>query len=235
MKRRSKRYKEMMKSVDRMKDYSIDDAIKTLKSLSNVKFNETFDFCVRLGVDSKHADQMVRGTVVLPHGTGKTKKILVFASGDKIKEAQDAGADYVGGDELADKIVRESWVDFDAVIATPDMMKVVGKLGKVLGPRGLMPSPKTGTTTMNVAGAVKEVKAGKIEFKVNKQNEIHLGIGKIAFSESQLKENFLTLVTALVKSKPSASKGQYLRGMTLKTTMGPGLAIDLNEVRKLTE
>lgn len=235
MGKRSKRYKEILKNIDIDKTYSIDDAISTLKSCSNVKFNETLDFAVQLGVESKHADQMVRGTVVLPHGTGKDVRILVFASGDKVKEAEDAGADFVGGDELGDKILKEGWLDFDAVVATPDMMRVVGKLGRVLGPRGLMPSPKAGTTTMNVANAVKELKAGKIEYRVNKLNSIHLGIGKLSFTETQLRENFVQLILALVRSKPASSKGQYLRAICLSSTMGPGLNIDVSEVRKLVE
>jgi large subunit ribosomal protein L1 len=190
------------------------------------KFDETVDLTLRLGVDPKHADQMVRGTVVLPHGLGKSKKVLVIASGEKVREAEAAGADIVGGEEMVEKIQKESWTDFDAVIATPDMMKSVGRLGKVLGPRGLMPNPKTGTVTFDVAKAVQEVKAGKVEFRTDKTALVHVPVGKISFDPMKLVENATTVVTAVVKAKPAVAKGKYIKGCTLSSTMGPGVPID---------
>jgi len=191
------------------------------------KFDETVELHLRLGVDPKHADQMVRGTIVLPHGLGKTKKVLVIASGDKLREATEAGADFVGGDEMVNKIQSEGWTDYDAVIATPDMMRSVGRLGKVLGPRGLMPNPKTGTVTTDVANAVKEVKAGKVEFRVDKTGVVHVGVGKVSFPTDKLTENANALLQAVVKAKPSAAKGKYMRTATICSTMGPGVALDV--------
>jgi len=206
--------------------YSLDDAVLLLQKVKFAKFDETVDLTLRLGVDPKHADQMVRGTVVLPHGLGKSKKVLVIASGEKLREAEAAGADIVGGEDMVEKIQKESWTDFDAVIATPDMMKSVGRLGKVLGPRGLMPNPKTGTVTFDVAKAVQEVKAGKVEFRTDKTALVHVPVGKLSFEPKKLVENATTVVTAVVKAKPSVAKGKYIKGCTLSSTMGPGVAID---------
>ena len=206
--------------------YALEAATQLVKKIKFAKFDETVELHMRLGVDPKHADQMVRGTVVLPNGLGKSKTVLVIASGDKIKEAQEAGADFVGGDEMVTKIQTENWTAYDAVIATPDMMRSVGKLGKVLGPRGLMPNPKTGTVTNDVAQAVKEVKAGKVEFRVDKTGVIHVPVGKISFDENKLVENANTLLNAVVKAKPSAAKGKYVRSVTLCSTMGPGVPLD---------
>jgi large subunit ribosomal protein L1 len=206
--------------------YSLADAVSLLQKVKFAKFDETVDLTLRLGVDPKHADQMVRGTVVLPHGLGKSKKVLVIASGEKVREAEAAGADIVGGEEMVEKIQKESWTDFDAVIATPDMMKSVGRLGKVLGPRGLMPNPKTGTVTFDVAKAVQEVKAGKVEFRTDKTALVHVPVGKISFDPMKLVENATTVVTAVVKAKPAVAKGKYIKGCTLSSTMGPGVPID---------
>ncbi len=206
--------------------YSLADAVSLLQKVKFAKFDETVDLTLRLGVDPKHADQMVRGTVVLPHGLGKSKKVLVIASGEKVREAEAAGADIVGGEDMVEKIQKESWTDFDAVIATPDMMKSVGRLGKVLGPRGLMPNPKTGTVTFDVAKAVQEVKAGKVEFRTDKTALVHVPVGKISFDSQKLVENATTVVTAVVKAKPAVAKGKYIKGCTLSSTMGPGVAID---------
>ena len=206
--------------------YSLADAVSLLQKVKFAKFDETVDLTLRLGVDPKHADQMVRGTVVLPHGLGKSKKVLVIASGEKVREAEAAGADIVGGEEMVEKIQKESWTDFDAVIATPDMMKSVGRLGKVLGPRGLMPNPKTGTVTFDVAKAVQEVKAGKVEFRTDKTALVHVPVGKISFDSTKLVENATTVVTAVVKAKPAVAKGKYIKGCTLSSTMGPGVPID---------
>jgi large subunit ribosomal protein L1 len=206
--------------------YSLDDAVSLLQKVKFAKFDETVDLTLRLGVDPKHADQMVRGTVVLPHGLGKSKKVLVIASGEKMREAEAAGADIVGGEDMVEKIQKESWTDFDAVIATPDMMKSVGRLGKVLGPRGLMPNPKTGTVTFDVAKAVQEVKAGKVEFRTDKTALVHVPVGKISFDAKKLVENAATVVTAVVKAKPTVAKGKYIKGCTLSSTMGPGVSID---------
>ena len=206
--------------------YSLDDAVSLLQKVKFAKFDETVDLTLRLGVDPKHADQMVRGTVVLPHGLGKSKKVLVIASGEKVREAEAAGADFVGGEDMVEKIQKENWTDFDAVIATPDMMKSVGRLGKVLGPRGLMPNPKTGTVTFDVAKAVQEVKAGKVEFRTDKTALVHVPVGKISFEPNKLVENATTVVTAVVKAKPAVAKGKYIKGCTLSSTMGPGVSID---------
>jgi large subunit ribosomal protein L1 len=206
--------------------YSLDDAVSLLQKVKYAKFDETVDLTLRLGVDPKHADQMVRGTVVLPHGLGKSKKVLVIASGEKMREAEAAGADIVGGEDMVEKIQKENWTDFDAVISTPDMMKSVGRLGKVLGPRGLMPNPKTGTVTFDVAKAVQEVKAGKVEFRTDKTALVHVPVGKLSFEPKKLVENATTVVTAVVKAKPSVAKGKYIKGCTLSSTMGPGVPID---------
>ena len=202
------------------------DAVSLLQKVKFAKFDETVDLTLRLGVDPKHADQMVRGTVVLPHGLGKSKKVLVIASGEKMREAEAAGADIVGGEDMVEKIQKENWTDFDAVISTPDMMKSVGRLGKVLGPRGLMPNPKTGTVTFDVAKAVQEVKAGKVEFRTDKTALVHVPVGKISFDAQKLVENATTVVTAVVKAKPTVAKGKYIKGCTLSSTMGPGVLID---------
>ncbi len=206
--------------------YSLADAVPLLQKVKFAKFDETVDLTLRLGVDPRHADQMVRGTVVLPHGLGKTKRVAVIASGDRMKEAEAAGADFVGGEEIVEKIQKEGWTDFDALIATPDMMKSVGRLGKVLGPRGLMPNPKTGTVTNDVASAIKEIKAGKVEFRTDKTALVHVPVGKLSFPVQKLVENATTVISSVVRAKPSAAKGKYIKGITLSSTMGPGIALD---------
>jgi large subunit ribosomal protein L1 len=206
--------------------YALPDAVTLLKQVKFAKFDETVDLTMRLGVDTRHADQMVRGTVVLPHGLGKTKIVAVIASGDRQKEATAAGADFVGGEEMVEKIQKENWTAFDALIATPDMMKVVGRLGKVLGPKGLMPNPKTGTVTLDVASAVKEIKAGKVEFRADKTSLVHVPVGKLSFDPQKLVENATTVIGAIVRSKPSAAKGKYIKSVTLSSTMGPGVPLD---------
>jgi large subunit ribosomal protein L1 len=210
--------------------YTLTDAVPLLQKVKFTKFDETVEITLRLGVDPKHADQMVRGTVVLPHGLGKSKKVLVIANGDKIREAEEAGADYVGGEDMVEKITKENWTDFDALIATPDMMKSVGRLGKVLGPKGLMPNPKTGTVTFDVAKAVQEVKAGKVEFRTDKTALVHVPVGKISFSPDKLIENATVLITSVVKAKPAVAKGKYVKGCYLSSTMGPGISIDTSAV-----
>lgn len=222
----SKRMKTVREAVDPTRAYALREAVELLRNVQGPKFDESVDLAVNLGVDPKHADQMVRGGIVLPHGTGKTVRVLVFAKGEKEKEAREAGADHVGGDELAKKIQDEGWLDFDRVIATPDMMGVVGRLGRVLGPRGLMPNPKLGTVTMDVARAVTEQKGGKVEYRVEKAGVVHVSIGKKSFSVEQLVENATALIDALVRAKPAASKGTYLKKITVTTTMGPGLRVD---------
>lgn len=206
--------------------YQLAEAIPLLQKIRFAKFDETVEVSIRLGVDPRHADQMVRGTVVLPHGLGKSKRVLVLATGEKVAEAQAAGADFVGGDELVDRIQKENWLDYDAVVATPDMMRSVGRLGKVLGPRGLMPNPKTGTVTMDVAKAVQEIKAGKVEYRTDKQGLIHTAVGKLSFGAQQLEENAQALLTSVLRAKPTAAKGKYLRGVHLTSTMGPGIQLD---------
>jgi len=227
--KKGKRYVESAKLVDRTNLYDVEEAVSIIKKTANAKFDETIEAHIKLGVDGRHADQQVRGAVVLPHGTGKKVKVLVFAKGDKVEEAQAAGADYVGGQELVPKIQNEGWLDFDVVVATPDMMGVVGRLGRVLGPKGLMPNPKAGTVTMDVTKAINDIKAGKIEYRLDKTNIIHVPVGKASFTEEQLADNFHTLMGAIVKAKPAAAKGQYLRSVTITSTMGPG--IKLNTVK----
>jgi large subunit ribosomal protein L1 len=221
-----KKYAAASAQVER-RPYPLNEAVPLVQKVKFAKFDETVELHVRLGVDPKHADQMVRGTIVLPNGLGKSKKVLVIASGDKQREARDAGADLVGGDEMVAKIQTENWTDFDAVIATPDMMRAVGRLGKVLGPRGLMPNPKTGTVTVDVAQAVKEIKAGKVEFRVDKTGVIHVPVGKISFTSDKLLENASSLLQAVVKAKPAAAKGKYVRSVTICSTMGPGVPLDV--------
>ena len=227
--KKGKRYVESAKLVDRTNLYDVEEAVSIIKKTANAKFDETIEAHIKLGVDGRHADQQVRGAVVLPHGTGKKVRVLVFAKGDKVEEAQAAGADYVGGEELLPKIQNEGWLDFDVVVATPDMMGVVGRLGRVLGPKGLMPNPKAGTVTMDVTKAVNDIKAGKIEYRLDKTNIIHVPVGKASFTEEQLADNFHTLMGAIVKAKPAAAKGQYLKSVTITSTMGPG--IKLNPVK----
>ena len=227
--KRGKKYLENAKLVDRTQLYDADQAIALVKKASFAKFDETVEVHIRTGCDGRHADQQIRGAVVLPNGTGKSVKVLVFARGAKADEALAAGADYVGAEELLPKIQNEGWLDFDVVVATPDMMGVVGRLGRVLGPKGLMPNPKSGTVTMDVTKAINDIKAGKVEYRLDKTNIIHVPIGKVSFSEDKLAENFQTLINAILKAKPSAVKGQFLRSVTLTTTMGPG--IKLNPVK----
>ena len=222
----SKRYAESVKLVDKTKEYDIKEALEIIEKMPKAKFDETVELHVKLGVDSKHADQQVRGTVVLPNGTGKTQKVLVFAKGPKAEEAQKAGADYVGAEELIPKIQNDNWFDYDVVVATPDMMGVVGRLGKVLGPKGLMPNPKSGTVTMDVTKAISEIKSGKVEYRLDKTNIIHLGFGKVSFGAEKLAENYETVMNAIIKAKPAAAKGQYVRSVAIAKTMGPSVFIN---------
>mgnify|MGYP001112622606 FL=1 len=221
-----KKYVEAAKLVDRATLYDTADAISLVKKTATAKFDETVEVHIKTGCDGRHAEQQVRGAVVLPNGTGKTVKVLVFAKGDKVAEAEAAGADYVGGDELIPKIQHDGWLDFDVVVATPDMMGIVGRLGKILGPKGLMPNPKAGTVTMDVTKAVNDIKAGKIEYRLDKANIIHVPVGKVSFEEAKLQENIDALMEAIVKARPSALKGQYLKSITLATTMGPGVKVN---------
>jgi large subunit ribosomal protein L1 len=225
---RSKRFKKALESIDTTRLYSLEEAIQVLKELPEARFDESVDIAINLGVDPKHADQMVRGAIVLPHGVGKSVRVLVFAKGDKEQEAREAGADYVGGDDLAKKIQEEGWMEFDRVIASPDMMGIVGKLGRVLGPRGLMPNPKLGTVTPNVGQAVQDQKAGKVEYRVDKAGIVHCAIGKRSFDAQQLFENASTLLDVIIKAKPAAAKGIYMKKVAISTTMGPGLKVDPN-------
>jgi len=224
--KRGKKYIDSAKLIDKTKLYDSAEALELVCKTAKAKFDETLEVHLKMGVDSRHADQQVRGAVVLPHGTGKKVRVLVFAKGDKIKEAEEAGADYVGSDELVAKITGENWFDFDIVVATPDMMGVVGRLGKVLGPKGLMPTPKAGTVTMDVAKAIAEIKAGKIEYRLDKTNIIHCPVGKVSFGPEKLGENLDTLMTAIVKARPAAAKGQYIRSCVIATTMGPGIKVN---------
>ncbi len=222
----SKRYEESVKLIEKNKRYPISEAMQLIEKMPKAKFDETVELHVKLGVDSKHADQQVRGTVVLPNGTGKTLRVLVFAKGSKADEATAAGADFVGGEELIPRIQNENWFDYDVVVATPDMMGVVGRLGKVLGPKGLMPNPKSGTVTMDVAKAISEIKSGKVEYRLDKTNIIHLGFGKVSFGAQKLQENYQVVMDAIIKAKPASAKGQYVKSVSINTTMGPGIWIE---------
>lgn len=224
--KRGKKYIDSAKLIDKTKLYDSAEALELVCKTAKAKFDETLEIHLKMGVDSRHADQQVRGAVVLPHGTGKTVRVLVFAKGDKVKEAEEAGADYVGADELVAKITGENWFDFDIVVATPDMMGIVGRLGKVLGPKGLMPTPKAGTVTMEVAKAIADIKAGKIEYRLDKTNIIHCPIGKVSFGPEKLGDNLDTLMTAIIKAKPAAAKGQYIKSCVIATTMGPGIKLN---------
>ena len=223
--KRGKLYQESEKLIDKTKNYNAKEAIDVLTNMPKRKFDETLELHVKLGVDSKQADQQVRGTVVLPNGTGKTQRVLVFAKGDKAKEAEAAGADFVGAEELVPKIEKENWFDYDVIVATPDMMGVIGRLGKVLGPKGLMPNPKSGTVTMDVTKAINEIKSGKVEYRLDKSNIIHLGFGKVSFGADKLFENYETVMDAIVKAKPAAAKGQYIKSVAITTTMGPSIYV----------
>ncbi len=226
--KRSKRYTDAAKNREKGELYDVAEAVKKVKEMSGAKFDESVEMHIRLGVDGRHADQQVRGAVILPNGTGKTKRVLVFAKGPKADEASEAGADYVGAEDMSEKIQKENWFEFDAVIATPDMMGVVGRLGRVLGPKGLMPNPKAGTVTMDVAKAIEEVKAGKVEYRLDKANIIHVTVGKSSFEESKLIENVNTIISAIAKAKPAAAKGQYFRSVTIASTMGPGVKLNVS-------
>ncbi len=224
--KRGKRYQEAEKLIDKTKVYSAQEALDTIQKMPKPKFDETVELHVKLGVDSKQADQQVRGTTVLPNGTGKTQRVLVFAKGPKAEEAKKAGADFVGAEELIPKIQNENWFDYDVIVATPDMMGVVGRLGKVLGPKGLMPNPKSGTVTMDVTKAINDIKSGKVEYRLDKTNIIHLGFGKVSFGTAKLLENYETIINAIIKAKPAAAKGQYIKSVAISTTMGPSMYID---------
>ncbi|NLK37984.1 MAG: 50S ribosomal protein L1 [Epulopiscium sp.] len=226
MPKRGKQYQESTKLIDRTNQYDVKEALDLAVKTAKAKFDETIEAHIKLGVDSRHADQQVRGAIVLPNGTGKTKRVLVFAKGEKEKEALAAGAEYAGGDELAQKIQSENWFDFDVVVATPDMMGVVGKLGRILGPKGLMPNPKSGTVTFEIERAINEIKAGKVEYRLDKTNIIHVPIGKASFGAEKLSENFTALLEAIIKAKPAAAKGQYLKSISVSSTMGPGIKIN---------
>ncbi|WP_026478251.1 50S ribosomal protein L1 [Alkaliphilus transvaalensis] len=230
MPKHGKKYQEASKLVDRAKLYDVNDAVALTKKTATAKFDETVEAHIKLGVDSRHADQQVRGAIVLPHGTGKTARVLVFAKGEKATEAEKAGADFVGAEDMVQKIQNENWFDFDVIVATPDMMGVVGRLGRVLGPKGLMPNPKSGTVTFEVGKAVNEIKAGKVEYRLDKTNIIHVPIGKASFDEAKLAENFRALMEAVVKAKPAAAKGQYLKSIVLTSTMGPGIKVNPSKV-----
>ena len=226
MANKSKKYTQAVAKIDRTKLYDSKEALDLVAEIASAKFDETVEAHIKLGVDGRHADQQVRGAIVLPHGTGKTKRVLVFAKGEKATEAQAAGADFVGAEDLVQKIQKENWFEFDVVVATPDMMGVVGRLGRVLGPKGLMPNPKSGTVTFDVTKAVEEIKAGKVEYRLDKSNIIHVAIGKVSFGGEKLAENFATLMSAIVKAKPASAKGTYLRSITVASTMGPGVKIN---------
>ncbi len=230
MPKRGKNYKAAVESYDKQELYEVEQAMEVVTKTAKAKFDETIEAHFRMGLDGRHADQQIRGAIVLPHGTGKTKKVLVFAKGPKATEAEEAGADFVGAEEMATKIQKEGWFEFDAVIATPDMMGVVGRLGKILGPKGLMPNPKSGTVTMDVAKAIAETKAGKVEYRLDKTNIVHCPIGKVSFGPEKLSENFNALVAAIIKAKPAAAKGQYLKSVTVAATMGPGVKINPTKI-----
>ena len=230
MPKRGKNYKDSLKEFDKAQQYEVEEALDLVLKTSKAKFDETVEAHFKMGVDGRHADQQLRGAIVLPHGTGKTKRVLVFAKGPKATEAEEAGADYVGAEEMAQKIQKEGWFEFDAVIATPDMMGVVGRLGKLLGPKGLMPNPKSGTVTMDVAKAIQETKAGKVEYRLDKTNIIHCPIGKASFGQEKLAENFNALAQAIIKAKPAAAKGQYMRSVVVASTMGPGVKINPQKI-----
>lgn len=230
MAKKSKRYNEALALVEKGKVYDIEQAVDLLKQVSSAKFDETVEVAFRLGIDPRHADQQIRAAIVLPHGTGKTQKVLVVTQGDKVKEAQDAGADFVGGKELLEKIQKENWFEFDVIVATPDMMAELGKLGRLLGPKGLMPNPKTGTVTTDVKKAVDEIKAGKVEYRVDKEGNVHVGIAKISFDKEKIVENFKTIFEAILKAKPAAAKGIYMRNVSITSTMGPGIKINTESV-----
>ena len=228
-----KKYTAAAKQVER-RPYSLEEAVPLVQKVKFTKFDETVELHMRLGVDPKHADQMVRGTVVLPNGLGRSKRVLVIASGEKIREAEEAGADFVGADDMVEKIQKQNWLDYDAVIATPDMMRLVGRLGKILGPRGLMPNPKTGTVTMDVGRAVREIKAGKVEFRVDKTGVIHAPVGKVGFATDKLLENASSVIQAVIKAKPAVAKGKYVRSATICSTMGPGISLDVTNMNAKT-
>lgn len=234
MAKRGKKYREALSKIDRTRRYTFEEAVKLALENAYAKFDESVDVAVVLGVDPRHADQMVRGSVVLPHGTGKTARVVVFAKGDKAKEAEAAGADYVGAEDLIKKI-QDGWLEFDKAVATPDMMPLVGRIGKILGPRGLMPSAKTGTVTFDVARAVKEIKAGKVDFKVDRAGVVHAPVGRVSFGEKKILENLGAFFDALLRAKPSAAKGQYIKSVTISTTMGPGIKVDPADVRNLVK
>lgn len=235
MAKRGKKYLESKKAYDSTKEYELDEALKIVDNSAKAKFDETVELSLKLGVDSRHADQQVRGTIILPHGTGKSQTILAFVKEDRIDEALAAGADYAGGEELAEKIQKENWLDFDVVIATPDMMATVGKVARILGPQGLMPNPKTGTVTMDVKEAIEEIKAGKVEYRTNKENLIQVPTGKVSFGDEKLAENIRALLTAIVKDRPAAAKGRYIRSVTISSTMGPGVKLSPQRVMDLVE
>ncbi|MBR3394141.1 MAG: 50S ribosomal protein L1 [Firmicutes bacterium] len=224
--KRGKKYQEALKKYDKYQQYGPVEAIETVLNIASAKFDESVECHIKLGVDGRHADQQVRGAVVLPHGTGKTVRVLVFAKGDKVREAEEAGADYVGAEELVQKIQKENWFEFDVVVATPDMMGVVGRLGRVLGPKGLMPNPKSGTVTMNLTQAIADIKAGKVEYRLDKTNIIHVAFGKVSFGTEKLTENYKALIGAIIKAKPAAAKGQYIRSLTFSSSMGPGVKVN---------
>ena len=230
MAKKSKKYTQALAKIDRTKLYDSNEALNLVADIASAKFDETVEAHIKLGVDGRHADQQVRGAIVLPHGTGKTKKVLVFAKGEKATEAQAAGADFVGAEDLVQKIQKENWFDFDVVVATPDMMGVVGRLGRVLGPKGLMPNPKSGTVTFDVTKAIEEIKAGKVEYRLDKNNIVHVPVGKVSFGGEKLAENFATLMSAIVKAKPASAKGTYLRSITVASTMGPGVKINAAKI-----
>ena len=224
--KKGKKYQEAVKLIEKGKLYEAKEALELIEKMPKANFDETVELHVKLGVDSKHAEQQVRGTVVLPNGTGKTLKVLVFAKGDKAKEAEEAGADFVGAEELIPKIEKENWFDYDVIVATPNMMGVVGRLGKILGPKGLMPNPKSGTVTMDVAKAIQEITSGKVEYRLDKTNIIHLGFGKVSFGADKLEENYKTVIDAIIKAKPAAAKGQYIKSVAIAKTMGPSVYVN---------